>query len=91
VSASSGVSDWTVLSTTTSGSMLTQVLTKVATATDRGRKVRVRLDAAAKYTMSVTAYAGTRPGVLVHAAVSESVTGTGHTPPRWWRLRPARG
>jgi PKD repeat protein len=76
-----GITGWTVLSTTTSGSMQTRLYTKVATAADASRRVTVPLDAAAKYTMSVAAYSGVRPGALVHAELAETVTQAGHATP----------
>ena len=77
-----GVTGWTVLSTTTSGSMQTRLYTKTATATDASRKLTVTLDAAAKYTMTLADYRGVRPGLLVHADLAETVSRAGHvTPP----------
>lgn len=72
---------WTELGTTTSGSMQTRVWTRVATADDAGRRTTVPLDAAAKYTMSLAAYSGTRPGTLVHADLAETVNRAEHTTP----------
>jgi PKD repeat protein len=76
-----GVTGWTVLDTTTSGSMQTRVYTKIATAADANKKVTVPLDAAAKYTMSVADYSGVRNGALVSADLAETVTQAGHTTP----------
>jgi PKD repeat protein len=76
-----GVTGWTVLDTTTSGTMQTRVYSKIATAADANKKVTVPLDAAAKYTMTVADYSGVRPGVLVYADLAETVTQTGHTTP----------
>ena len=76
-----GITGWTVLSTTTSGSMQTRVYTKIATATDADKRVTVPLDGAAKYTMTVADYSGVRAGSLVHAALAETVVRAGHTTP----------
>ncbi len=76
-----GATGWTVLGTTTSGSMLTRAYTKIATAADAGRRVTVALDAAAKYTMTVADYSGVRPGSLIHADLAETVNRTGHVTP----------
>ena len=76
-----GVTGWTVLSTTTSGSMQTRIYTKIADAGDANKKVTVTLDASAKYTMTVADYSGVRPGQLVHAEVAETVTQAGHATP----------
>lgn len=81
LAAPTGVTDWTVLGTTTSGSMLTRAYAKVATAADAGRRVMVVLDAAAKYTMTVADYSGVRPGSLIHADLAETVNRTGHVAP----------
>ena len=61
LSAPTGVTGWTVLGTTTSGSMQTRVYTKIADAADANTKVTVALDAAAKYTMTVADYSGSVP------------------------------
>ncbi|WP_210649113.1 PKD domain-containing protein [Nocardioides sp. SYSU D00065] len=76
-----GVTGWTVLGTTTSGSMQTRVYSKVAEAADADRRVTVTLDGAAKYTMTVAAYSGARAGALVHADWAETVTRAGHPTP----------
>ncbi|MGZ6753985.1 MAG: PKD domain-containing protein, partial [Nocardioides sp.] len=76
-----GVTGWTVLGTTTSGSMLSRVYTKVAEAGDAGRRTTVTLDAAAKYTMTVADYSGVRAGALVHADLAETVNRAGHPTP----------
>jgi PKD repeat protein len=76
-----GVTGWTVLGTTTSGTLQTRAYTKVATATDAGKKITVPLDAAAKYTMTVADYSGVRPGLLVSADLAETVNQAGHTTP----------
>jgi len=81
MSAPTGITDWTVLGTTTSGSMQTRVYTKTATAADADKKVTVPLDAAAKYTLTVADYSGVRPGLLVSADFAETVTQAGHTTP----------
>ncbi|WP_051548773.1 PKD domain-containing protein [Nocardioides sp. URHA0032] len=81
LAAPTGVTDWTVLGTTTSGSMQTRVYTKIATAGDAAKKVTVGLDLAAKYTMTVADYSGVRPGALVHADLAETVNRASHTTP----------
>ena len=81
MSTPTGVTGWTVLDTTTSGTMQTRVYTKIAAASDANKKVTVTLDGAAKYTMSVADYAGVRTGALVHADFAETVTRAGHTTP----------
>lgn len=81
ISDPTGITGWTVLATTTSGSMQTRLYTKNAVAADANRRVTVPLDAAVKYTMSVAAYSGVRPGSLVHAELAETVNQTGHTTP----------
>jgi PKD repeat protein len=77
-----GVTGWTVLGTTTSGSMQTRVYSKIATAADANKKVTVTLDAAAKYTMTVADYSGVRSGLLVSADFAETVTQAGHATPQ---------
>ena len=77
-----GITGWTVLSTTTSGSMQTRIYTKVADAADANKKVTVTLDAAAKYTMTVAAYSGVRTKAPVDGRLAETVTHTGHAPRR---------
>ena len=81
LSAPTGVTGWDILDTTTSGSMITRVYTKIATAADANKKVTVTLDAAAKYTMTVADYSGVRAKALVHADLAETVNQTGHTTP----------
>jgi PKD repeat protein len=76
-----GVTDWTVLGTTISGSMMTRVYSKIATAADASKKVTVTMDASAKYTMTVADYSGVRPGLLVHADLVETVNRTDHPTP----------
>ena len=49
---------WTLVDTAVSGTMLTNVYTKVAVAGDGGKTVRFSMDAAAKYTLTVAAYTG---------------------------------
>jgi PKD repeat protein len=75
-----GVTGWNLLATTVSGGMATTVYTKVAVAADAGKTVRVPMDAAAKYTMSVVAYSG---DIIVPTfeAAAETVSGTSHTTP----------
>ena len=81
LSAPTGVTGWTVLDTTTSGTMQTRVYTKIATAADANKRVTVTLDAAAKYTMTVADYSGVRPGRLVYADFAETVIRAGHPTP----------
>ena len=81
LSAPTGVTGWTVLGTTTSGTVQTRVWTKIATAADASKKITVAMDAAAKYTMTVADYSGVRPGVLVHADLAETVTRADHATP----------
>lgn len=76
-----GITGWTVLGTTTSGTMQTRVYTKVATASDASSRVTVPLNAATKYTMTVAVYSGVRPGLLVHADLAETVLRAGHETP----------
>ena len=76
-----GVTGWTVLGTTTSGTTQTRAYARIATAADANRRITVPLDAAAKYTMTVAAYAGVRPGSLVHADLAETVARAGHSTP----------
>ena len=81
LSPPTGITDWTVLDTTTSGSMQTRVYTKVATAADANKRVTVSLDGAAKYTMTVAVYSGVRAGSVVHADFAETVNQAGHATP----------
>ena len=76
-----GITGWTVLGTTTSGSMQTRVYTKVATAADASKKVTVTLDLAAKYTMTVADYSSVRNQALIHADLAETVVQAGHATP----------
>jgi PKD repeat protein len=76
-----GVTGWTVLGTTTSGSMQTRVYSKIATAADANKRVTVTLDTAAKYTMTVADYSGVRPGLLVTADFAETVNRAEHSTP----------
>jgi hypothetical protein len=75
-----GVTGWNLLDTTISGGMATTVYTKVAAATDGGRTVRVPMDAAAKYTMSVAVYSGDMI-VPTFADAAETVNRADHTTP----------
>lgn len=81
LSPPTGVTGWTILDTTTAGSMQTRVYTKVAAAGDATKKVTVTMDAASKYTMTVADYSGVRPGALVHADLAETVSRPGHATP----------
>ena len=81
ISDPTGVTGWTVLGTTTSGTLQTRVYTKIAVSGDAGKKVGVTLDLAAKYTMTLEDYAGVRPGALVHADLAETVNRSGHSTP----------
>jgi PKD repeat protein len=76
-----GITGWTVLGTTTSGTMQTRVYTKIAAAGDANKKVTVPLDAAAKYTLTVADYSGVRPGALVSADFAETLNRPGHPTP----------
>jgi PKD repeat protein len=76
-----GVTGWAVLGTTTAGSMVSRVYTKVAETADAGTKTTVPLDAAAKYTMSVADYSGVRGGTIVHADLAETVNRADHSTP----------
>ncbi len=76
-----GITGWTVLGTTTSGSMQTRFYSKVAVAGDASRRVTVPLDAAAKYTLTVADYSGVRSGALVVADLAETVNRAGHATP----------
>ncbi|MBS2936688.1 PKD domain-containing protein [Nocardioides sp. J2M5] len=76
-----GITGWTVLGTTTSGSMQTRLYSKVAVAGDASRRVTVPLDAAAKYTLTVADYSGVRSGALVVADLAETVNRAGHATP----------
>ncbi len=79
--APTGITGWTVLDTTTSGSMQTRIYSKVATASDAGKKVTVPLDAAAKYAMTIADYSGVRSGALVVADLAETTSRSAHTTP----------
>jgi PKD repeat protein len=84
-SAPTGTTGWTLVDTATSGSataagMVTTVYTKVAAAGDGGRVVRVPLDLAAKYTMTVAAYSGDMLAPTFLKA-AETVNQTTHTTP----------
>ncbi|WP_230487373.1 PKD domain-containing protein [Nocardioides anomalus] len=81
VSDPTGVTGWTPLSTTASGSMQTRLYTKVAAAGDGGRRIGVTLDAATKYTMTVAAYSGVRNQPLAATTLAETVTRSAHTTP----------
>lgn len=80
-SAPTGMTDWTLLDTATSGTMATRIYTKVAGPGDAGRRVTVAMDAAAKYTMTLAAYSGVRPGAIVFADVAETVNRAAHATP----------
>ena len=77
----SGITDWTVLDTVTSGGMLTRVYTKLATAADADQRVTVSLNEPAKYTMTVAGYSGARAGTVVHASFAETIMRTDHATP----------
>jgi PKD repeat protein len=81
LSAPTGVTGWDILDTTTSGTMMTRVYTKVASEGDASKKVTVTLDASAKYTMTVADYSGVRVKALVHADLAETVNQAGHSTP----------
>jgi PKD repeat protein len=79
--APTGITGWTVLDTTSSGSMQTRLYSKVASAADAGKKVTVPLDAAAKYVMTIADYSGVRSGTLVVADLAETSSRAAHTTP----------
>lgn len=81
LSEPTGITGWTVLGTTTSGSMQTRVYTKVASAGDAGRKVAVPMSGAAKAVISIAASAGVEPGSVVSADFAETVNQASHTTP----------
>jgi PKD repeat protein len=80
VGPATGVTGWTLLDSATSGTMQTSVYTKTAVAGDAGRAVRLPLDAAAKYTLTVAAYTGDMLAPQV-AKASETIVRAGHTTP----------
>ncbi len=82
-SAPTGTTGWALVDTAQSGTttgMVTTVWTKVAAAGDAGRVVRVPLDLAAKYTLTVAAYSGEMLAPEF-AKASETVVRAGHTTP----------
>lgn len=76
-----GAGGWTVLDTVTSGSSQTRLWTRVATAADAGTRVVVPLDGAAKHTLTLAAYAGTRGQTPAVATLAESQVRAAHTTP----------
>ena len=80
VGTTTGVTGWTLVDTATSGTMQTNVYTKVAAAADAGKTVRFAMDAAAKYTLTVAAYTGDMLAPQF-AKASETVVRAGHTTP----------
>ena len=76
----SGVTGWSLLDSTTGGSMRTLVYTKVAEAADAGRSARFSMDTAAKYNLTLAAYSGDMLAPQV-AKASETVVRAGHTTP----------
>ena len=80
VGTPTGVTGWTLVDTATSGTMQTNVYTKVAAAADAGKTVRFAMDAAAKYTLTVAAYTGDMLAPQF-AKASETVVRAGHTTP----------
>nr|WP_242680664.1 PKD domain-containing protein [Nocardioides sp. IC4_145] len=81
VAAPAGITGWTLLGTTRSGTMETRTYTKLAAAGDSGRRVTLGLDAAAKYTLTLAAYTGARAGTVVHASFAEQVLRADHRTP----------
>jgi PKD repeat protein len=85
-----GVTGWTVLGTSTSTGMATTVYTKLAApaaagsavSADAAKKVTVPLNAAAKYTLTVADYSGTRAGTVVSAKLGETVSQSTHATPQ---------
>ena len=82
IGSPTGITGWTVLGTTTSGSMQTRVLTKVADAGDASRRVTLPFDGATKYVVGVAGYSGVRSGALVAADFAEDVLRAGHATPQ---------
>jgi PKD repeat protein len=80
VTGFTGVTGWSLLDSTTSGTMTTFVWTKVAAAADVGKTARVTLDTAAKYTLTLASYSGDMLAPQV-AKASETVLQAGHTSP----------
>jgi PKD repeat protein len=80
ISDPTGVTGWTLFDTATSGTMQTNVYTKVAAAGDAGKKTTVPIDTASKYTMTIAAYSGDMTGVDF-AKSPETVARTDHTTP----------
>jgi PKD repeat protein len=76
----SGVTGWTLVDSAVSGTMQTFLYTKTAAAGDGGRTVRFSMDAAAKYTLTVAAYAGDMLAPQV-AVAAETVARAGHETP----------
>ena len=79
-SAPTGTTGWTLIDTAQAGTMVTTVYTKVAAAGDGGKVVRVPLDLAAKFTLTVAAYSGDmlEPDFV---KASETVVRANHTTP----------
>ena len=81
LSGPTGVTGWTVLGTTTSGTHADTRLHQDRHRADANKKVTVTLDPAAKYTMTVAVYSGVRAGALVYADFAETVNRAGHPTP----------
>jgi hypothetical protein len=80
VGSTTGVTGWALVDTATSGTMQTNVYTKVAAVGDAGKTVRFSMDAAAKYTLTVAAYSGDMLAPVV-AKASETIFRAGHSTP----------
>jgi PKD repeat protein len=80
VGTTTGVTGWTLVESVVSGTMRTNLYTKVAAAGDGGRTVRFALDAAAKYTLSVAAYTGDLLAPQL-ASAAETLARREHTTP----------
>ena len=76
-----GVTGWTVLDTSITSGMATTIYTKLADAGDAGKKTTVTLNGASKYTMTIAAYTGARPGSVKAVAASETTSQNDHTAP----------
>jgi len=79
-STTTGVTGWTLVDTATSGTMKTLVYTKSASVGDGGKTVRLSMDAASKYSLTVASYSGDMLAPQF-AKASETVARVGHTTP----------
>ncbi|WP_182523409.1 PKD domain-containing protein [Nocardioides dongkuii] len=80
VGSPTGVGGWTLADSATSGTLHTLVYLKEAAAGDAGRTVRLSMDAAAKYTLTVAAYGGDMLAPRL-AKATETVVRAGHPAP----------